>query len=45
MFEVINKDIRTTQYFSAGMCLIKLNNGDKRTLAEICSKLTMKTPE
>ena len=45
MLEVNNKNIRMTPYFSAGMCLIKLNNRDKRTLAEICSKLTMKTPE
>ena len=28
-----------------GIYLLKVNNGNTRTMCEICSKLTMKTPE
>ena len=29
----------------AGICLFKVNNGNTRLICEICSKLTIKTPE
>ena len=32
-------------YFPAGICLLKGNNRNTRTRCEICSKLTIKTPE
>ena len=32
-------------YFSAKICLLKVNNRNTRKSCEICSKLTMKTPE
>ena len=32
-------------YAPAGICLLKVNNGNTRTMFEICSKLTIKTPE
>ena len=32
-------------YFPAGICLLKVNNRNTRTKCEICSKLTIKTPE
>ena len=31
--------------FSAGNCMLKVNNRNTRTRCEICSKLTIKTPE
>ena len=31
-------------YYSAGICLIKVNNRNTRTRCEICSKLTIKAP-
>ena len=31
--------------FSAGIYLLIVNKGNTRTRCEICSKLTMKTPE
>ena len=31
--------------FSAGIYLVKTNNGNTRTMCEICSKLTIKIPE
>ena len=31
--------------FPAGICLLKVNNRNTRTSYEICSKLTIKTPE
>ena len=31
--------------FPAGIYLLKVNNGNTRTICEICSKLTIKTPE
>ena len=33
------------QRISAGIYMLKVNNGDTRTRCEICSKLTIKTPE
>ena len=32
-------------YSPAGIYLFKVNNGNTRTMFEICSKLTIKTPE
>ena len=29
----------------AGICLFKVTNGNTRTMFEICSELTIKTPE
>ena len=34
-----------SQIFSAGIYLFKYNNRNTRTRCEICSKLTIKTPE
>ena len=31
--------------YRAGIVLFKVNNGNNRTMCEICSKLTLKTPE
>ena len=33
------------QYTPAGIYLLKVNNRNTRTRCEICSKLTIKTPE
>ena len=32
-------------FFPAGIYLFKINNGNTKTMPEICSKLTIKTPE
>ena len=32
-------------YYPAGNCMFKVNNRNTRTRCEICSKLTIKTPE
>ena len=32
-------------FHRAGICLVKVNNRNTRTRCEICSKLTIKTPE
>ena len=32
-------------YIPVGICLLKVNNRNTRTRCEICSKLTIKTPE
>ena len=31
--------------FQAGICQLKVNNRNTRTMCEICSKLTIKAPE
>ena len=36
---------RPTEAFPAGIYLLKVNNRNTRTKCEICSKLTIKTPE
>ena len=35
----------TPKASTAGIYLLKFNNRNTRTMCEICSKLTMKTPE
>ena len=42
VFKVNNKD---TRKISANMYLLKVNNRNTRKRCEICSKLTVKTPE
>ena len=37
--------IRTIDYNPTGIYLFKVNNRNTRTMCEICSKLTIKTPE
>ena len=41
----ILKNISTHCAFPAGIYLLKVNNRNTRTRCEICSKLTIKTPE
>ena len=55
--EVVNRSIPTVDLNSrqsvellingnpAGICICKINNRNTRTRCEICSKLTIKTPE
>ena len=40
-----NQDALISDKYPAGMQLFKVNNGDTRTICEICSKLTIKTPQ
>ena len=37
--------LQNTTYIPAGIYLLKVNNRNTRTRCEICSKLTIKTPE
>ena len=37
--------IFVSRSFPAGNCMFKVNNRNTRTRCEICSKLTIKTPE
>ena len=57
MFKINNRDITNSEYWclsslltlriviSAGIYFPKDNNGNTRAICEICSKLTIKTPE
>ena len=38
-------DDRKAVHYPAGNYLFKVNNGNTRLMCEICSKLTIKTPE
>ena len=40
-----NQELLILQTFFTGIYLLKVNNRNTRTSSEICSKLTMKTPE
>ena len=42
---IIKQFIFIVQTFLAGIYMFKVNNGNTRTRCEICSKLTIKTPE
>ena len=51
MIKVDNRDTKTISIMQlyicipAGIYLLKVNNRNTRTRCEICSKLTIKTPE
>ena len=40
-----NESRNTNRFYPAGRYLLKVNNRNTRTVCEICSKLTLKTPE
>ena len=45
--QCLNKDFNNQEInsYPAGNCMFKVNNRNTRTRCEICSKLTIKTPE
>ena len=49
MSYIFNKIVSNTKYFNnirpAGIYLLKVNNRNNRARCEICSKLTIETPE
>ena len=44
-FPFINRIYLPLTHFPAGIYLFKVNDGDTRTICEICSQLTMKISE
>ena len=45
LFRDNNKEIKLIGVFPAEVYLFKINNGNTRTICEICLKLTFKTPD
>ena len=45
MLKETNQELLILQTFLTGIYLLKVNNRNTRTSSEICSKLTIKTPE
>ena len=43
--KIINSLVRVPLKLTIGVYLLKVNNGNTRTICEICSKLTMKRPK
>ena len=44
-FDVLISALNKFRIFPAGIYFFKVNNGNTKTMCEICSKLTMNTPE
>ena len=43
--KLLQKTFAHPNFYPAGIYLLKVNNGNPRKMCEICSKLTIKTPE